>query len=295
MKLFFLGTGTSSGVPQVGCGCPVCRSTDPRDRRSRCSALIATDDRRLILIDCGPDFRQQMLDLIRQHPHNEPSPLLYLRKSVAEMTDEQARRAGLHEAPRHDYALPLIEAVLLTHEHFDHVGGLDDLRPFSIARPIDIYAEPNVAAPIVRNMHYSFANDRYPGAPHLTMREIDLETPFHVGETLICPIRVMHGKLPIAGYRIGALAYLTDMSSLPDGEGEKLEGIDTLVVNALRHEPHPTHQSIQEAVAFARTVGARQTFFTHLSHGAGLHAETQALLPDDIHLACDGLEIDIDG
>ena len=156
MRLYFLGTGTSSGVPQMGCSCAVCTSTDVRDRRLRCSALLETDDHRLLLIDCGPDFRTQMLRFIAEHPRRPDSPLPYHERHVAEMSDEQARAAGLHEAPRLPYAVPALEAVLLTHEHFDHVAGLDDLRPLSHFSPIDVWAEPNVAAPILQHMGYCF-------------------------------------------------------------------------------------------------------------------------------------------
>lgn len=293
MKLHFLGTGTSSGVPQMGCGCKVCLSTDPRDKRTRASVLIETDDHRLILIDCGPDFRQQMLRFLEAHPYHSDTTLPYHHRHVAEMTDEEARARGLHEAPRFDHALPTIDAALITHEHFDHVGGLDDLRPFSVFRPVEICAEPNVAAPILRNMSYSFGEKRYPGSPHLLMREISPDTPFLIGTTVVTPIRVMHGRLPIVGFRIDHLAYITDMSTLPAAEHSKFDGISTLVVNALRHEPHPTHQTIAEAVEFARSVNADHTYFIHLSHGAGTHAKSNAALPDGIEFAYDGLEIDI--
>ena len=178
MKLYFLGTGTSSGVPQMGCACAVCTSSDPRDRRSRCSALLETDDHRLLLIDCGPDFRSQMLRFIAEHPHRPDSTLPYHERRVAEMSDEQARAAGLHEAPRTPYAVPALEAVLLTHEHFDHVAGLDDLRPLSHFSPIEVWAEPNVAAPILRHMGYCFGKDHYPGSPQLTMHEFAIGQSF---------------------------------------------------------------------------------------------------------------------
>lgn len=292
MKLYFLGTGTSSGVPQMGCACAVCTSSDPRDRRSRCSALLETDDHRLLLIDCGPDFRSQMLRFIAEHPHRPDSPLPYHERRVAEMSDEQARAAGLHEAPRTPYAVPALEAVLLTHEHFDHVAGLDDLRPLSHFSPIEVWAEPNVAAPILRHMGYCFGKDHYPGSPQLTMHEFSIDQSFTAAGATVTPIRVMHGRLPIAGFRIGDLAYMTDLSALPDSEWPKLQGVRTLVVSALRPEPHNTHQTLEQAIAMARRVGAARTYFIHMCHQAGRQCEADAQLPEGMAYAYDGLEIE---
>ena len=292
MKLYFLGTGTSSGVPQMGCACAVCTSSDPRDRRSRCSALLETDDHRLLLIDCGPDFRSQMLRFIAEHPHRSDSTLPYHERRVAEMSDEQARAAGLHEAPRTPYAVPALEAVLLTHEHFDHVAGLDDLRPLSHFSPIEVWAEPNVAAPILRHMGYCFGKDHYPGSPQLTMHEFSIDQSFTAAGATVTPIRVMHGRLPIAGFRIGDLAYITDLSALPDSEWPKLQGVRTLVVSALRPEPHNTHQTLEQAIAMARRVGAARTYFIHMCHQAGRQCEADAQLPEGMAYAYDGLEIE---
>ncbi len=292
MKLYFLGTGTSSGVPQMGCACAVCTSSDPRDRRSRCSALLETDDHRLLLIDCGPDFRSQMLRFIAEHPHRPDSTLPYHERRVAEMSDEQARAAGLHEAPRTPYAVPALEAVLLTHEHFDHVAGLDDLRPLSHFSPIEVWAEPNVAAPILRHMGYCFGKDHYPGSPQLTMHEFSIDQSFTAADATVTPIRVMHGRLPIAGFRIGDLAYMTDLSALPDSEWPKLQGVRTLVVSALRPEPHNTHQTLEQAIAMARRVGAARTYFIHMCHQAGRQCEADAQLPEGMAYAYDGLEIE---
>ena len=292
MKLHFLGTGTSIGVPQMGCSCSVCRSEDPRDKRLRCSALLETDDHRLILIDCGPDFRTQMLRFIAEHPYTDDTLVPYSVRKMSEMSDEQARKMGLHEAPRFDYAMPRIEAVLLTHEHFDHVAGLDDLRPFSYFHSIDVWAEPNVAEAIINHMGYVFGEKHYPGAPKLTMNSLEEHQSITIGDNEIVPVRVYHGKLPILGYRIGSLAYLTDMSQLGEQEWGKLEGVETLVVSALRDEPHATHQTIEEAIAFGRKVGAKRTYFIHMCHTAGKQADRDEQLPEGFRFAYDGLTID---
>lgn len=253
MHITILGTGTSTGVPQIGCNCPTCTSLDPRDKRLRCSALIEVDGQR-ILIDCGPDFRQQML------------------------------RTEFHA----------LDAVLITHEHYDHVGGLDDLRPYSIFGDVKIYAEPFCADHLRERIPYCFITKerRYPGVPALDMEEIQPHVPFSIGKVEIMPIRVMHGRLPILGFRIKNMAYITDMKTIPFKEVPLLQGIDTLILNALRHEPHNTHQTIEEAIDFARALGSPATYLIHMSHHIQPHAEEEALLPEGFHLAYDFMEIE---
>lgn len=253
MRLTFLGTGTSGGVPSVGCQCPVCKSDDPRDKRLRCSAIVETVNTR-VLIDCGPDFRQQILP----------------------------------------FDFKPIDAVLLTHIHFDHVAGIDDVRPFCVFGPIDVYANASTAEGLRRTMPYCFAQHLYPGVPLLALHEMEPHKPIQVGDLEILPFVVMHGQLPILAFRIGQLAYITDMKSIDEGELEFLEGVDTLVVNALRVEKsHHSHQLLADAIDFARNVGAKRAYFTHFSHGIGLHAVTDATLPDGMHLAYDGLTVEI--
>lgn len=263
MKLTFLGTGTSIGVPEIGCRCPVCTSDDPRDRRFRQSALVDTDDGHRILIDCGPDFRTQMLGV--------------------------------------DYRA--IDALLITHEHYDHTGGIDDLRPFCRFGDVRIYLDTYTANHLRERLPYFFREKLYPGVARLELHETAPGYLFYVGETPILPLTVMHGPLSILGWRIGSLGYITDMSSCPEETVAALRGgtpqtqslgpVDTLVVNALRFAPHPAHQTLEEALQFAARIGARQTRFIHFCHGIGLHAQTDAQLPPSVHLAYDGEVLDI--
>ncbi len=256
-----LGTGTSTGVPVVGCPCAVCTSDDPRDRRLRTSALLTVDtdagEPLRLLIDAGPDLRYQAL------------------------------RIGLDR----------LDAVLITHHHYDHVGGLDDLRPFLFDNktPIPIYVSPTSAAVLRQSYPYAFASgaERYPGAPRLDLHEVD--APFFVASRYasgpsvrVVPIPAFHGELPILGFRVGEAAYLTDVSRIPDASYELVTGVDTLVISALRSEPHRTHFTFEQAIAAAQRIGARQTYFTHISHNTG-HAAIAALTPPGIAPGYDGL------
>jgi len=251
MRVRFLGTGTSTGVPEIGCQCPVCTSTDIHDRRLRTSVMIYTGAKN-ILIDCGPDFREQML-LLEFKP---------------------------------------IDGLLLTHEHYDHVGGIDDLRPFCQFKDIEIYAEKYVADALRQRIPYCFAEYKYPGIPIINLNNIDIQ-PFEVEGTKIIPVRLMHAQLPIFGYRIGNFAYLTDLKTIPEEEYDKLKGLDVLVMNALRIKEHISHQSLEQALENARRIGAKRTYFVHMSHHMGLHKSVQEMLPENVFLAYDGLEIDV--
>lgn len=252
MKLTFLGTGTSKGVPEVGCTCHTCLSTDPRDKRLRVSALVETGEAR-ILIDCGPDLRMQMLRI----PFDR------------------------------------LDGVLLTHEHYDHTGGIDDLRPFAIFGDIDVFADELTHRHLRERLPYFFREVLYPGVPRLLFHTVQPYVPFTIKDVEIMPLQVMHGQLPILGFRIGPLGFVTDMTDAPEETLVQLTGIDTLIIGALRRKPHATHQTIDEAIDVARRMGARETYLIHMNHEAGLHAETDATLPEHVHLAYDGLTIEI--
>ena len=250
-KITFLGTGTSQGVPVIACPCEVCASLDPRDKRLRSSALLQIGKKNIV-IDSGPDFRQQML------------------------------RAGVNS----------LDAILFTHEHKDHIAGLDDVRAFNYAmqRPMEIYAEERVQHVLRQEFAYSFAEYKYPGVPELNMHTID-ETPFDIDGLKIVPIRAMHLNLPILGFRIGQLAYLTDANSISDEEKEKLRGLDCFVVNGLRIEPHISHFSLKEALELIDEIKPRRAYITHISHLLGFHWQVEKCLPPNVFLSYDGLEV----
>ncbi|MGM9869924.1 MAG: MBL fold metallo-hydrolase [Sodaliphilus sp.] len=251
LEIEFLGTGTSTGVPVIGCGCEVCRSADPRDNRLRTSAIVRYKDKN-ILIDCGPDFRQQIL-----------------------------RASSLK-----------IDALLLTHIHYDHVAGIDDLRPYCYERDFPIYARQEVNKRLRINLPYCFDEHPYPGVPHLRLYDVG-QFPFHVGNVEVTPIEVMHDQLPILGFRIGPMAYITDCSTISLKEMDKLNGLDLLVINALHHKPHHSHMTIAQSLEVVRQVAPKEAYFIHMSHEIGLHAEAEKQLPPNVHFAYDGLIVDI--
>ncbi|HJG89909.1 MBL fold metallo-hydrolase [Barnesiella viscericola] len=250
MQITFLGTGTSTGIPQIGCTCPVCTSANPKDNRLRTSAVVSVNGKN-ILIDCGPDFRQQVL------------------------------RAGIGR----------IDAVLITHIHYDHTGGIDDLRPFGGKHTLPIYLEPSVAEGIRTRLPYCFGDHLYPGVPNIRLQEIGIEL-FTIENIEVTPIRVMHYKLPILGYRIGGLVYITDALTIPDEEYAKMKQVDVLVINALRKQPHLSHQTLDEALRVIERVQPREAYLVHMSHHMGLTAEVEKELPPHVHFAYDGLVVE---
>ena len=257
MELTFLGTGTSQGVPVIGCQCDVCRSTDSRDQRLRTSAMVEVDGVRII-IDAGPDFRQQML----------------------------------REGVRH------IDAILLTHGHTDHVAGLDDVRAFNFVdypeiHRVDIFAAPYTVQTVLKVFDYAFAQNKYRGVPEIDLHTIDMQQSFRVGEVEITPISGKHSRFDVTGYRIGKLGYLTDFKEISDEEIAKLKGIELLVVNSLRFEPHDSHFSVTEALNLIEKVAPQQAYLTHMSHEIGLYDQAASRLPEGVKFAYDGLKVSI--
>lgn len=251
MKVTFLGTGTSQGIPVIGSTHPVCLSDDPKDKRLRVSVLLEVEGSQIV-IDCGPDFRQQMLS----------NPIERL------------------------------DAILFTHEHSDHTAGLDDIRPYFFKQgDIPVFAHQRVMESLRKRFDYIFASEnKYPGAPSVRENVIENE-PFKVGDHRVIPINVMHNRVQVFGFRLGEFAYITDAKTIEEEEAEKLEGVDVLVINALRIEPHHSHFNIAEALEFIEKIGPKRAYLTHISHVMGFHKEVQATLPENVFLAYDNLQI----
>lgn len=254
MKITFLGTGTSQGVPVIACQCDVCRSTDPKDKRLRSSVLIQEGNTHVV-IDTGPDFRQQML-----------------REDVN-----------------------TLHAILFTHEHKDHVAGLDDVRSYNYLQdsPMDIYAEERVHRALEREFAYVFAAYKYPGIPELNLHKIQPNEQFHVNEIAILPIRVMHYRLPILGFKIKDFVYITDANFIEDDVLNQIKGAKVMVINALREKKHISHYNLKGAMEVIQQVNPENAYFTHISHKFFKHTEIENLLPENVHVAYDGLVINM--
>jgi len=251
LKVTFLGTGTSQGVPVIGCDCEVCRSLDYRDKRLRVSVFIEVDGKNLV-IDTGPDFRQQML---RERVKN-------------------------------------LDAVLFTHSHKDHIAGLDDVRAFNFLQKkgMPIYGTSHTFEQVRREYYYAFDGEKYPGIPVLNLHEIT-GAEFSIDGIKITPLPVMHMKMPVLGFRIGDFSYITDANFIPEETFEKLKGTKVLVLNALQKDSHVSHFTLEEAIVQAKKISAEKTFFTHISHKMGLHQQVSKELPEGIALAHDGLSV----
>jgi phosphoribosyl 1,2-cyclic phosphate phosphodiesterase len=254
LKLTFLGTGTSQGVPVIGCDCECCRSEDPRDKRLRSSVLIETAGLSIV-IDAGPDFRQQML------------------------------RARVKR----------LDAVLLTHAHKDHTGGLDDVRAFNYIQKgaVDVYGRSDVLQALRVEFGYAFDEVRYPGVPEINLIEVELK-PFNIGWLEIIPIEVMHHKLKIFAYRIGPIVYVTDASSISESEMLKMMGCEVLIINALRHRLHYSHFNLEQALAVIEEISPGRAYLTHISHMMGVTSDLEPTLPAGVSLAHDGLDLYVD-
>lgn len=254
MKVYFLGTGTSQGIPVIGSNHSVCKSTDPKDKRLRVSVWISWEKASYV-IDCGPDFRQQMLTSNCQK----------------------------------------VDGILFTHEHSDHTAGLDDIRPFFFKQgDIPVFAHQRVLENLIKRFDYIFENkNKYPGAPSVQIKEVIKDKSFSIGNKTVVPIDVLHGNLQVFGYRIDDFAYLTDVKTITSSEIEKLKGLKVLVINALRIEPHDTHFNLEEALEFIKILQPEKTYLTHISHIFGFHEEIEKILPENVFLAYDNLEITI--
>ncbi|MBX3101096.1 MAG: MBL fold metallo-hydrolase [Bacteroidetes bacterium] len=253
MTVTFLGTGTSQGVPVIACECPVCTSPDPRDNRLRCSVWLQTAGKSLV-IDSGPDFRQQML------------------------------RAQVRQ----------LDAILYTHLHKDHVAGMDDVRAYNYRTraPMPLYADALTLQRLREEFPYVFDGTNYPGIPQVITHELD-GGPFVAAGVPVTPVPVLHHRLPVLGFRVGAFAYVTDANHIPPASMELLCGLDVLVLNALRHEPHVSHFTLREALAVITELRPRQAYLTHISHLLGTHEEVTRQLPPGVALAYDGLTLTV--
>jgi phosphoribosyl 1,2-cyclic phosphate phosphodiesterase len=252
-QLVFLGTGTSTGVPCIGCGCPTCSSTNPKNKRLRCAIVLGLPEG-ILLIDTPPDLRTQLL-----------------RENIG-----------------------IVDSVLYTHDHADHVFGLDDLRlfPYYLGHPLPVYLEDFVEDRIRKSFDYAFASDNHGyagGVPQLELRRISTE-PFRLLGQRVAPVRLMHGKFRVLGFRFGNVAYCTDTNGIPPESMALLEGLDVLILDALRHRPHVTHYHLDRAIEVAKQIGAKRTYFTHMAHEIE-HEETNATLPEGMELAYDGLRL----
>ncbi|NBC07626.1 MAG: MBL fold metallo-hydrolase [Bacteroidetes bacterium] len=255
MTITLLGTGTSQGVPVIGCACDVCQSADPRDKRLRTAALLQVDGKN-IAIDCGPDFRAQML------------------------------RAGVDH----------LDAILITHQHNDHIIGLDDVRPFNFKSHTDmpVYCTKPVQAELNKRFAYIFATqNRYPGAPMVKLETISKKRAFELAGINVLPIEAMHGRMPVLGFRIGGFAYMTDVKTIAEAERAKLQGLHTLVLSALHKRPHHSHLNLEEALAMIETLQPKQTYLTHLSHSMGKYEEIERELPEGVNIGYDQLRIEV--
>jgi len=250
LKITILGTGTSQGIPVIGCECKICQSPNPKDKRFRVSLLIETDHQKNILIDCSPDLRQQFLaNNIRQ-----------------------------------------VDAVLLTHEHNDHIIGMDDVRPFNFKQRMDmpIFATESVQKAVKSRFEYVFSENPYPGVPRLHLEDINPQKAFSIQDLDILPIQVMHGNLPVLGFRFGPFTYITDANEISSAEIEKAKGTEVLILNALHHREHYSHFNLVQALEMVEKIAPKKAYFTHVSHHMGLHKSVEATLPDNVAFAYDG-------